>query len=349
MKAVTTVVLVSALVSGVSVAQEDEPKTEGAAEAPKVETSAAAQAAFTTLPLCRLVEGLVEVRKPGGEWERADEGKFYPLGCSYRTVGEGRLELCFGKDSRALICGDAEFGTRQQDLGVKSRTVVLVRGSLELDLASNLPEGAFFVTTPDFVVKNLAGKSRYVYEDKGDGVKVTVRCVTGTVGAQGRHFDIPAMRAADEVIIRGSHDHLSTMLYCTSGDYLVKLDQGIATKDEIGDDGSIKKVVEKSAKDWRLSPATKVIINRALPSIGERMSVHTMAFDAAGALKSECSFCEGRAEINSGELVARDKSEGEDLAKRAAEATETTAVAAEEESNATEGKENNKNENSNQE
>ena len=56
------------------------------------------------------------------------------------------------------------------------------------------------------------------------------------------------------------------------------------------------------------------------------MSVHTMAFDASGERKSECYFCEGRAEVNSGELVAKDRRSGEELAKRAAEATETTAA-----------------------
>ena len=53
-----------------------------------------------------------------------------------------------------------------------------------------------------------------------------------------------------------------------------------------------------------MPPATKVMITRALPAIGERMSVHTMAFDASGERKSEFCFCEGRSEINSGELQA---------------------------------------------
>ena len=57
------------------------------------------------------------------------------------------------------------------------------------------------------------------------------------------------------------------------------------------------------------------------------MSVHTMTFDAAGVLQNERAFSEGRAEVNSGELV-RKAVNGEDLAKKAAELTETTAAAA---------------------
>ena len=288
-------------------------------------------AAFTTLPLCRLVEGQVEARRPGEEWADAEEGKFYPLGTAYRTGKEGRLVVAFGNDSDVSLPSESEFGTRPQTIGRSSRTVVLVRGTLQVKLADNLPEGAFFVTAPGFVVKNPAGESRYAYEDKGDGDQVTVRCVTGALGVEGRHFEISAMHPADEVVIRTSRDQLSTFLYGTSGDYVVKLDQGVRPKDEIGDDGQVKTVVEKATTEFRLSPKTKIVINRMVPAIGERMSVHTMAFDAAGERKSECSFCEGRAEINSGELVAKERVDSEELAKKAAEAAETTEASAAEE------------------
>ena len=54
---------------------------------------------------------------------------------------------------------------------------------------------------------------------------------------------------------------------------------------------------------------------------------HTsMTFDAAGVMQNERAFSEGRAEVNSGELVVKAKTSGEELAKRAAEVTETTAA-----------------------
>jgi len=96
---------------------------------------------------------------------------------------------------------------------------------------------------------------------------------------------------------------------------------------EVDDSGAMKEVVGKDALDWHLTPKTKVVINRAVPAIGERMSVHTMAFDAAGELQSDRVFCEGRSEVNSGELIVKAAS-GEDLSKRAAEAAETTEEAA---------------------
>ena len=296
---------------------------EGAAQLPKV----AEPNAFSTLPFCREAGGVTEVRKPGSEnWEAIEDGRFYPLGSSYRTGPDGRLVLAFGQSSRVSIGANPAFSTRHHKLGEQVRSIVLEAGALKLRLPDNLREGAFIVAAPGFVVKNPAGESRYVYEATGDGDRVTVRCVTGALAVEGRHFSIPMMHAADEVVIRTSQDHLITVLYGTSGDYVVKLDQGIRSRDEFDNEGKVKNVQEVGVLEWHLSPSTKVIINRSLPAIGERMSVHTMAFDASGERKSECSFCEGRAEVNSGELVAKEKLDGDELAKRAAEATETTAA-----------------------
>ena len=329
--------LAASLLSGAAFAQE-----ESAAEAaPAAETTAAAPAedaktvkappSFTTLPFCRLVEPPVEVKKPTGDWEPAEEGRFYPLGTSYRSHQGGKLIVSFGSTSTATIEGEASFGTRLQPIGETSRTIVLGFGELVLSLADNLPEGAFFVTAPGFKVRNPAGESRYSYEITPNGDRATVRCVTGALAIDGRHFDIPAMHAADEIVITSEHDYLVTMLEGTSGDYVVKLDQGVRAGMEVDDAGAMKEVISKDELDWHLTPRTKITINRAVPAIGERMAVHTMAFDAAGELQSDRVFCEGRAEINSGELVTKAAS-GEDLAKRAAEAAETTEEAAVEES-----------------
>ena len=336
--------LVASLVSGALVAQ-DEEKDNSAEAAPAASAEAApadaasaedaktvkAPPSFTTLPFCRLVEPPVEVKKPKGDWEPAEEGRFYPLGTAYRSHEGGKLIVSFGPTSTATIEGEASFGTRLQPIGSTSRTIVLGFGNLVLTLADNLPEGAFFVSARGFEVRNPAGESRYSYESTPNGDRATIRCVTGALAISGRHFDIPAMHAADEVVITSEHDYLVTILEGTSGDYVVKLDQGKRSRMEVDDTGAMKEVVGKDELDWHLTPKTKVTINRAVPAIGERMSVHTMAFDAAGELQSDRFFCEDRAEINSGELVVK-ASAGEDLAKRAAEASETTEEAAVEES-----------------
>ena len=314
-------------------AQEEEQSTENAGEQaiPKVAERSASEI-FSTLPFCREVIGQVEVLKPGASgWSHVEDGRFYPLGSSYRAGVGGHAVIAFGKNASVTIDSGASFETRAQPLGGRSRTIVPLSGTVVLSLPDNLPEGAFFVTTPGFTVKNLAGSSKYVYSDKGDGFDASIRCVTGTMEVEGRHFSIPKMRAANEFRIRCTHDNLVTILYGVSGDYIVKLDQGVATTSDIADDGTRVEKVGALALDWHLTPETRIQIDRAVPSIGEKMSVHTMAFDATGTLQSERSFCEGRAEVNSGELVIKDKADGDELAKRAAEATDEAAAEEQEE------------------
>ena len=316
-------------------AQEEGEAEAAAPAAEAAPKKAGATSAFTTLPFCRSCEGTAEVLLPGKDWMPVEDGKFYPLGSLFRTRGEGKLTVAFGPESAATIAGEASFGTRAQALGVKTRTVVLGEGTLDLDLADNLPEGAFFVTAPGFTVKNLAGESRCVYEKTAFGDRAVVRCVTGTLGLSGRHFEIPQMRAANEIILTGEHDNLVTVLENTSGDYVVRLDQGVRLESRIAEDGSaVQKAVSEKA-ELKLSPKMKVNIHRAVPSVGERMSVFVIAFDAAGnPMGPGVSFCEGRAEVNSGTLVSKAETEADALAKKASEASETTEEAAAEEEGA---------------
>ena len=147
------------------------------------------------------------------------------------------------------------------------------------------------------------------------------------------------MRAADEFKLRGTHDNLETLMYGTSGDYVVTLDVGMVFKDVVADDGSTRRVATKKNLEWNLSPDTKIRIQRMLPAIGERMSVDVTTWDAAGEKKNWWTYSEGRAEVNSGEQVAAPKIDSEELAKRAAEATETTTAAVEEEGASSENSE----------
>lgn len=280
---------------------------------------------FTVLPFCREIEGVVEVLRPqAAAWETAEEGKFYPLGTSYRTVGaSSRLLVSFGTESTVEIGGDSSFGTRAQPLGERGRVITLKGGSLDLKLPRNLPDGMFTVSAPGFAVVNLAGDSRYAFENTGDGDSATIRCVTGTLSVSGRHFEILSMRAANEVRIRTSQDVLFTGIYGTRGDYVVRLDQGLI---ETIDIESGARTVEARHLDWKMSPQTAVRIHRAKPDIGENMAVSVMTFDAAGELANRCVFTENRYEITSGELAPVSKASRDELAKKASEASETETV-----------------------
>lgn len=279
---------------------------------------------FHTLPTIKRLEGVAEVLKPGArDWERAEESRFYPLGSIYRTIGrDTRLTVAFGRDCNVVIVGEASFGTRGQGLAEKSRAILLKSGRIGVFLPRNLPEGLFSVDAPGFTVVNPAGNSVYHYRKTGDGDLATIRCKTGSLAIEGRHFRILSMRAANEVRIRTSQDALFTGIYGSRGDYICKLDQGLVkTRDvETGESHIDPKFLE-----WKVSPQTAVRIQRAVPEIGENMSVTVMTFDAAGNLKNRCAFAENRFEINSGELAPTGKGKQAELVKKAAEATSDTA------------------------
>jgi hypothetical protein len=340
MKSIIRVLAVSAAVSGLSAfAQnkiEDIDDDEAAAPAEEskdatvdvggqIHHAKAETKYFFTLPTVRKLEGSAEVLKPGSsEWTSAEEGRYYPLGTSFRTSGlDTRLTVQLGYECSVVIHGEASFGTREQGLEEKSRAISLMGGVIAVRLPRSLPEGMFIVNAPGFSVVNPAGESIYRYVKTGDGDKATVRCKTGSLAIEGRHFRILSMRAANEVCIQTSEDLLFTGIYGTRGDYICKLDQGLVkvTDVETGESHINPKFLE-----WKMSPQTAVRIQRAVPTLGKNMSVSVMTFDAAGTLKNRCAFAENRFEINSGELAPSNKSAQADLVKKAAEATSETAA-----------------------
>ena len=280
---------------------------------------------FYTLSTVSRLEGTAEVLKPGArDWESAVEGRFYPLGSVYRTIGAGtHLTVSFGRECNVVIVGEASFGTRGQGLEVKSRAILLKSGVITVDLPRGLPEGLFSVNAPGFSVVNPAGKASYRYVKTGDGDKATVRCITGSLSVEGLHFKILSMRAANEVCIQTSQDALFTGIYGTCGDYICKLDQGLF---KVRDIETGESHTEQKFLEWKMSPQTAVRIQRAVPEIGENMAVTVMTFDAAGNLKNRCAFAENRFEVNSGELALHDKDSQAELEKKAAEATSDTGT-----------------------
>jgi len=289
---------------------------------------------FYTLPQCALVRsGKAFVLPPGGgEWKEAKETVHYPLGSTFRSVGaDAEVLISFGIGIEVTLKGDSSFGTLAEPIGSVSRTLTLVSGTFEIAVpATGLPEGASMsVSAPGFKVFNLKGKSRYIYDNSGDSDNAVVRCITDSMEIAGRHFSISGMRAATVVRIRTSRDVLYTGIFGLRGDCNLRLDQGrFIVKDlESGEDK-----VEDRHLDWKLSPRTCARIYRAIPAVGDpdltkrTMSVTAMTFNEVGEMKNRCAFSEGRPEINTGEMGPTSKKDREEIAKRAAQATETVSA-----------------------
>ena len=260
---------------------------------------------FTALFKCVRVNGVTHVLKPGAsEWTKAEEGRFYPLGSAVRTVSEAgspvSAEFSFGPEATIKLEGAAEAATRAIEIGERARTLELRSGRVLVNLPRTLKEGLFSVSAPYFTCSNLAGESRFDYQPLGDGDEVVVRCVTGTMALEGRHYRIPRMAAANQVRIRSTGDDLFSWLRGESGDSKVVLDQGVTTEKnfETGEEKDVPKTYE-----FVLSPRCAVKVFRRRSPVGGNMLVSMMAIDASGEIKSRCAFAEGRANVNSGELV----------------------------------------------
>ena len=260
---------------------------------------------FTALVRCARAKGVVLVLKPGAsDWAAAEEGRYYPLGTSFRTAPEqdqpASAEFAFGPMSYVRLTGAAEVATKAIAIGDPARTVVLKSGRVMVNVPRTLKEGLFFVAAPYFTCSNLAGESLFDYKPLGDGDEAVVRCVTGSLALEGRHYKIPRMVAANQVRIRSTGDDLYSWLRGERGDSKVFLDQGLMTEKnfETGEEKDIQKTYEFS-----LSPRCAVKIFRRRSPVGGNMLVSMMATDATGVIKTRCAYAEGRSNVNSGELV----------------------------------------------
>ena len=254
------------------------------------------------------MEGVVQVLKPDAtEPTAAEEGRYYPLGSVLRTEqGAGvtsSAEFAFGPASTLKLVGAAEVQTCPIEIGEPTRTLELRFGRVLLNLPRTLKDGLFFVKAPFFSCSNLAGESQFDYQSLSDGDEAIVRCVTGTMTLEDNrhgHYRIARMAAANQVRIRSSSDNLYTSLRGESGDCKVELAQGIRLERdfEAGVDKEVKKTLVFS-----LSPRCAIKVFRRLSPVGGNMIVSIMTIDAAGKIKNHCAFAEGRANVNSGELV----------------------------------------------
>ena len=324
--AMTAAFVVSSAVFAPVCAQDAEPAADAAADdaLPKPRKEAKP---FTALVRCARAQGDVHVLKPGAsEWTVAEEGRYYPLGSSFRTVHEAgassMAEFEFGPEAKVKLTESAEVSTRPGEIGVSTRTLVLKSGRVRVSLPRTLNEGLFFVAAPFFTCSNLAGESQFDYQSIGNGDEVLVRCVTGTMTLEGRHYKIPRMAAANHVRIRTTDgDDLISWLRGESGDCKVILDQGLMAEKnfETGETKDVPKTY-----DFVLSPRCAVKIFRRRSKVSGNMIVSTMAFDATGEIKTRCAFAEGRSNLNSGELVITPVEVADAEKKKAKAASEET-------------------------
>ncbi len=341
----TAAALASVTVFAVCAPAQDEAAAEKSAEQPAAEQAAAedgdqaVQQAktvdkfFYPLLRCKEFSGTVEVLRPReGKWLVAQAGRYYPLGSVVRVTGDGKTPpnavFEFGDKSTLTIDDNAEFSTKEIQIGDLVRTLVLRKGRVNLALPLQLKEGMFKVVTPNISCENLAGNSWFDYSSSADGDTMVVRCVTGTMAVNGQHYKFPRLVAANQVRIDTTSSGLFSSITGESGDSKAVLDQGILAERNY-DTGETVEV--KKSLDFQLSPQCSIKILRAKSPVGGRTIVSMMTFNAQGMMKNRIAFAEGLSNVNSGELVVSTKVAEDDKGKKAAknkldEETETVEV-----------------------
>ncbi len=309
---------------------------DAAAEAPAAAAAedglpqpAPAEKPFTALFKCTRAEGVVQILKPGASEPTAvEEGHYYPLGSVLSTVSEAGMsssaEFAFGPAATLKLVGTAKVLTSPIEIGDPTRTLELQSGRILLNLPRTLKDGLFFVKAPFFSCSNLAGESQFDYQLLADGDEAVVRCVTGTMTLEDNrhgHYRIARMAAANQVRIRSSGDNLYSSLRGESGDCKVELAQGMVMERdfETGESKEVKKTLV-----FTLSPRCAIKVFRRLSPKGRNMIVSIMTIDAAGKIKNHCAFAEGRANVNSGELVIEPAVVSDAEKKKAKAASEET-------------------------
>lgn len=290
-------------------AQEDGSSADAATEAIAESLAKAASAKSGAKHFHALVKfahssGDVSVKLPRqNDFKPAEEGRFYPNGSVFRvTAATEPAVFEFGPEALVNVKGDAEFGTREIAIGEKSRTVVMMKGSVSVSLPRTMPTGLFTVAYPSFTARDLAGESNHEIVPSGDGEEAVVHVITGMLALEGAHYKVARMSAADRVRIRTTGGALFTSLRGEAGDYKVTLEQGVAAyRDPIS--GESKEQVRSI--DYSLTPQCAIKIFRKRSQIGSRMAVSVMTFDAAGEMRNRYTFAEGTAKVNFGEEVVR--------------------------------------------
>ena len=301
---------------------------ENAAQAEGAPVAAKPEKFFYPLLRClRIDDGVAQVLKPRTkDWVVAEEGKFYPLGSVIRVEsvenGPVGVKFAFGEKAILTVTNAAEFATKEIEIGEKTRTLVLKGGRLGLDLPRTLPDGLFTVSAPFFTCSNLAGESVFEYSAGGDGDEAVIRCVTGSMALEGRHYKVERMGAANQIRIRTTGDDRFTSMRGESGDCKVLLEQGLIQQKNF-ETGEVKDVPK--TLEFSLSPQCAIKIFRDKSPVGGRMVVSMMTFNPSGAMQNRCAFAEGLSNVNSGELVvaAVVPDAEKDKAKNADEEAET--------------------------
>jgi len=251
---------------------------------------------FEPLVQVNMVEGPCEVKKPKDDaFELAINEKAYPMGSIFRTPANATCVLTFSFDDSVALAPDTEVMAGTSDKYPQGRLVRLIKGTIRPTLRDDLPLGYFQAELPDLTCTGMGGKSEISIADSGTAERTTqIRTITGRIRAEGLHYTIPLMRAANITQIIGTTDHGFTRVASLAGDYSVELPNGT-----------------EIPSIFQLSPKGFVKLWRKHAEEGGRLLVTVLAVSPSGKARNNFTYALGRDCVATGELVEQEKISGD--------------------------------------
>ncbi len=287
-------------VAAVVYAQDDAQQPAASEQAPAAAPAAEQQAPAKMFePLVRItsVQGACEVNNPDvGHFEPAQNNKAYPLGTVFRTGVSGSAILIFSGQETVQLFENTELVIGAPDKNPAARLIRLVSGKIKTFLRDNLPEGSFFVTTPNASCSNLAGRGEFSLSNDDTAETFQAATITGLARIEGLQYQIPALHAANTVNIQTALDRSLSRLTSVSGDFPIILENGT-----------------ESPVTFGMSPKAVVKIWREVAPVGGRNIISTLVVSPTGKARHRFVYAEGRPSLATGELIA--PPEGEEMEK----------------------------------
>ena len=283
-------------------AEQEQPAADAQAEAGAENGGKAPGADFFPMVKCFRPRGSVRVMNPDhGKFEPAVSDKMYPLGTQFETAAGSSVTIFLSEQDHVILQADTLVSVKQ---GAKPemRVIAFSGGQIFTFIRDTTPEGLIEVQTPNAALTNVAGKGDYTLKTAAGDESFRIVTITGSVSVKGQQYSVPALRAANTLLLVTEADRSMSRLTSESGEFAVVLEKGA-----------------EEPVSFKMSPRAVVKIWRQHAKIGGRLIVSTLAVNPNGVSAHRFAWAEGRPQVATGEMIQSDETAADEAAKEGGE------------------------------
>ena len=275
-------------------AEQEQPAADAQPAAEAENGEKAPDAGFFPMVKCFRPRGSVRVMNPDrGKFEPAVSDKMYPLGTQFETAAGSSVTVFLSEQDHVILQAETLVAVKQ---GAKPemRVVAFSGGQIFTFFRDNTPEGMVEVQAPNAVLKNIAGKGDYTLKTAAGDESFRIVTITGNASVDGQQYSVPALRAANTLLVATEADRSMSRLTSESGEFAVVLEKGA-----------------EEPVSFKMSPRAVVKIWRQHAKIGGRLIVSTLAVNPNGVSVHRFAWAEGRPQVATGEMIQSDETADE--------------------------------------